>query len=109
MIDLEILKPYLSYVPFSDRSNLPNCIAVYFVYNNKDSLIYIGKTKNLKVRWSNHHRDLLFTYFNASKIYWFSTNLSNYTLIEKQLIHQHRPVVNNMILTGEIKKLDKWI
>ena len=39
-----------------DKSNLPSCAAIYFVYDNKGQVLYIGRTVNLVARWREHHR-----------------------------------------------------
>jgi ribosomal protein S1 len=39
----------------SDRYQLPNCLAVYFVLEG-ERILYIGRTANLKQRWRHHQR-----------------------------------------------------
>lgn len=47
------LPPMLDKKSFDD---LPNCPGVYFFWNDKDELLYIGKSKEIKKRVSSHFR-----------------------------------------------------
>ena len=42
-------------LPLANRSELPNCPAIYFVLNG-DAVLYIGRANNLYQRWAAHHR-----------------------------------------------------
>ena len=38
------------------KEKLPDTAGIYFVVDNKDRLLYIGKAQNINKRWVNHHR-----------------------------------------------------
>lgn len=48
----------LPYTAYKDKANLPNSSGIYYVLNRyKREIIYIGRAKNIRNRWINHHRD----------------------------------------------------
>ncbi|BAZ19049.1 XRE family transcriptional regulator (plasmid) [Calothrix sp. NIES-4071] len=44
----------LPVIPISERRNLPDCPAIYFVMQG-NIILYIGRTKSLCRRWLTHH------------------------------------------------------
>jgi excinuclease UvrABC nuclease subunit len=48
--------PELPSVYLLDKDKLPNCAAIYFVFDSKGQILYIGRTINLVGRWREHHR-----------------------------------------------------
>jgi len=53
-----------------NKKSLPQLSGIYFVINRKNELLYIGKTENLKKRFSNHHR---IEQFKDHKVFLFTT------------------------------------
>lgn len=42
--------------PIEERDRLPLCAGLYFVFDDPDKVLYIGKSKNIRNRWRSHHR-----------------------------------------------------
>jgi hypothetical protein len=57
-------------VPFSERKHLPRCAAIYFVLNAQSTVLYVGQSINLAVRWAAHHRAATLTTNQATRIAW---------------------------------------
>jgi excinuclease ABC subunit C len=84
-------------------SSLPTTPAVYFIYNDKDELIYIGKAKNLRRRLSQYrnakrrkrHRKMRQIVAEAHRIHYdlYASDLEA-CLKETALIQHHRPKWN---------------
>lgn len=85
-------------LPLSERSQLPNCPAIYFVMQN-ESVLYIGKTVNLAQRWAAHHKwNQLAGLDTPIRIAWLSCSDKNLlTQIETALIQQFNPELNKSI------------
>jgi GIY-YIG catalytic domain len=48
----------LPYIAYKDKANLPNSSGIYYVLNrSKREIVYIGRARNIRNRWRNHHRD----------------------------------------------------
>ena len=43
-------------VPLLDRDQLPNAPGIYFALSGTNELYYIGRSRNMRVRWLQHHR-----------------------------------------------------
>ncbi len=84
-------------LPLAERSQLPNCPAIYFVLA-EERILYIGKTSNLSQRWIAHHRfSQVAARGNSVKIAWL--DISNCTSdllteIESALIEHFSPELN---------------
>jgi hypothetical protein len=62
----------LPFVALEARGTLPKSAAVYFVVSHAHDILYIGRTKNLHMRWTSHHRMEDFTGRDALRIAWLS-------------------------------------
>lgn len=82
----------LKSVPLLHRSQLPPVAAVYLVYQS-DRLLYIGRTENLKQRWSGHHRQKQFSELEEVRIAWFPCT-EDAPLLESTLIELLEPEFN---------------
>lgn len=83
-------------LPLPDRRSLPDCVAVYFVLNPNNEILYIGRAKNLAQRWDNHHRlSQLLEMGDDIRVAWLEcsepTLLSQ---IEAALIKHFQPYLN---------------
>ena len=82
-------------------SNFPNSPGVYQFFDNKNNIIYIGKSKNIKKRVSsyfqkNHEREI--TSHLSQKInnvkFIVTKNEKDALILENTLIKQHQPFYN---------------
>ncbi|MCS6958992.1 MAG: GIY-YIG nuclease family protein [Pseudanabaenaceae cyanobacterium SKYGB_i_bin29] len=82
----------------SNRKQLPACSAVYFVMDSNNIILYVGKAKNLSSRWRNHHRLFEFQKFDRQfplRIAWKVCDEKTLDEVERRLIEQYRPPLNN--------------
>lgn len=130
---LDGLLPFpLPSVSLSERCQLPNCPAVYFVLDGdsitNSRVLYVGQTVNLKKRWQNHNRwkQLKFNAHNLC-LAWLKCRDDEVMrlAIEAAFIHSLKPELNEsmypmLYLTGWddnarekavniLKKVDKSI
>ncbi len=87
MLDLKCLPC----VTVKNRSELPYISAIYFVFTEEYKLLYIGQTKNLAVRFNNHHR---IKQFENCLIAWLFTNPTELIDTEQKFIDSLNPVLN---------------
>lgn len=85
-------------LPLNQRSQLPNCPAIYFVMQG-EHVLYIGKTINLAQRWVDHHKwNQLIALGTPVKIAWLECSDKNLlTQIETALIRQFAPELNGYV------------
>lgn len=89
-------------VHFVDRALLPNQSGIYFViFDAKNQrLAYVGKSENLKMRWSGHHREpelwLLTCLGIPVDIAWIEVEKENLDEAENFLIEVFRPPLNDI-------------
>jgi excinuclease UvrABC nuclease subunit len=93
---IDVLKlPFLLYV---ENEKLPKISCVYFVVNNKHEIIYIGRTKNLKLRWRNHHIEkYLMRYKALIKIFYLEMSEELLEEFETKLIFYFTPRLNKRV------------
>lgn len=60
----------LPFVPFTERKRLPRLMAIYFVLNAKGTVLYVGQSINLALRWAAHHRAPKLIEYQATRIAW---------------------------------------
>lgn len=86
----------LSSVPISNRDALPHCQGIYFALAH-GQVLYIGKARNIRNRWRNHHRFGDLQMVEGVSIAWLSFEGSPAKLhsLERELIELHLPVLNN--------------
>lgn len=90
-----------------DNVSLPKSPTVYFVYNHRKELIYIGQTKNLLRRTTDHFRsDMWFKLF-ARYLSYVDVDIDSLRKIETERIKEFKPRFNlehyNPISDGEMK------
>jgi hypothetical protein len=86
----------------SERSEFPECEAIYLVWTEA-TLLYIGQTGNLKSRFVNHHRLGEFLVENA-KVSWFGIVGTNRLEIESSLIKAFCPDLNGKTVKSFVGK-----
>ena len=82
-------------LPFEERRRLPKCAAIYFVLNAAGTVLYIGQSINLAVRWVAHHRATRLIDKQATRISWLT--IEDETLlddIESACIAYFDPICN---------------
>lgn len=86
-------------VTLSQRAQLPNHSGIYFVTDERDFLLYIGKAKSLRDRWAgrNHHRYKQFARKGLNKIIlkYILAPLAELDKLEQDYIQQLRPLLND--------------
>ncbi|MEH2029822.1 MAG: helix-turn-helix domain-containing protein [Nostoc sp.] len=90
----QIYLPDLPSLPLKNRQNLPSISCIYFVLEN-GWLVYIGRFKDLRFRWRQHHRYHDFQHLENVKIAWLE--ISEPSLlheIEMALIAWFEPYLN---------------
>lgn len=90
-------------VSATDRKNLPSESGVYFIINSKrfDQVYYIGSSKNIKSRLSNHSTlKLIIEDMGADKISitWLTADESKIGKIEQSMINQFKPPYNKLMV-----------
>ena len=84
-------------LPFNERRRLPSCAAIYFVLNAAGTVLYIGQSINLAVRWVAHHRATKLADKQATRIAWLV--MDDETLlnaVESACIAYFEPLCNGM-------------
>ena len=60
----------LPFVPMAERKRLPRLAAIYFVLNAQGTVLYVGQSINLAMRWAAHHRTTKLIEHQATRIAW---------------------------------------
>lgn len=95
MLPENILCNSLPMATLGDRRELPECPAIYFVLE-KDTVVYIGQTVNLRQRISSHHRLPEWKVRDDIQIRWLPcSNAATLPQLEKHLIDMVQPEMNN--------------
>lgn len=81
------------------RHQLPDSPGIYFVVNEREHLLYIGKAKNLRSRWAGgtHHRYKQFSRQGLDKITikYIPTSIADLDKLEKEYIARLKPLMND--------------
>lgn len=88
----------------AERKQLPNCAACYLVLEG-ETVVYVGRSANLRLRWRNYHQKLrhLKNRGTKIKIAWLEcSEPSLLPAIEKALIGYFQPELNGRKVDGEI-------
>ncbi len=82
-------------MPFRKKGKLPELACIYFVFCSQDSLLYIGRTVNLKNRWLHHHRYRDLVNYGTTRIAWMEVSIHELEGIERKMISHFNPVLND--------------
>ena len=94
-INPETLNPLaLPSLPLESRRNLPDKSALYFVFDEDDEFLYIGKTVNLFRRWQGHHRLRELQQLENVRIAWMECDSVIMNSSETALITHFQPLLN---------------
>lgn len=96
MIEPSTINPLtLPSVPLEMRSHLPRTGAIYFVINAQDAIQYIGLSKNLWQRWTNHHTLTRLRKSQGVRLAWVDiSDISLLESLESALIEWFNPPLN---------------
>ena len=93
-----ILDPFqLPSVPLGERTQLPDCAAIYFAIDTNNRVLYVGKAKKLVVRWKNHHRIHKLEEIDKEcsvRIAWQVWNEEDLDEAERSSIKRFHPLLN---------------
>lgn len=109
-----LLRSSTRILPINSRKSFPEISVIYFVWTG-ETLLYIGKTVNLRNRFKQHHRLSEFL-DNDAPVYitWFPTTEENLTAYEDSFLEEFETELNksttrkteNLIrLTPEAKQI----
>lgn len=81
-------------LPLTERSRLPSCAAIYFALSNEE-IFYIGRTTNLRQRWTVHHLLKQLLSKKLVRVAWLECSDTNLLPeIEAALIDYFKPLLN---------------
>lgn len=86
----------LPFVSINDKNQLPSVSAVYIVFGLDKDCLYVGKAKNLKTRWANHHRFGMCVENGAQIISWITAEESELPKLEQGIMLELRPLLNGV-------------
>lgn len=101
----------LPFVELDDHVLLPSKPGLYFVIDG-DRILYIGKSQNLRIRWSAHHRYKQIKKIAKSPVITFLDVKSVDLLhVERHLIKRFNPMLNDepVLKTGKPKPARKAV
>lgn len=86
-------------IVMGDWSGLPDAAGVYFARNVNGDVLYIGKAKSLKDRWSStHHRYKQIKALGGERLHWLIVeNIERIDLIETACIAHFKPRLNRLM------------
>lgn len=85
----------LPLVSFESRKHLPKCAGIYIVLDEFSKVLYVGRSKNIRTRWTCHHRRKEFQALNRIKIAWIQVaNILFLPALESALIARFNPELN---------------
>lgn len=90
---------------------IPQSAGVYLVYAPQYGILYVGSSKNMQVRWQQHHWRYQLGAITGSRIAWISVDPEAITLrkaLENTLIARLRPPINAETGTGSISLRRQW-
>lgn len=89
-LEIPQLEKAISPLAIKELNKLENCYGIYFIYNDKDQLIYIGKSKNLAHRIIQSIKKRRGTKF----AYILVKNPADIHILEPYLIVKYKPLSN---------------
>ncbi|MFK0735176.1 MAG: GIY-YIG nuclease family protein [Gloeotrichia echinulata GP01] len=93
----ELINPLdLPSLTLNQKNKLPEITSIYFVISEKDEILYIGRTINLRQRWATHHRLTEFlSQHETAKVSWIEIQEANLLpSLEKSMINYFQPSLN---------------
>lgn len=81
-------------VKLEDRARLPQCSGIYFVQDDKDNVLYVGKSINIRQRWLSHLRHKQAKELNEAYVAWIVADESVLSDLEEEYIGRLFPKWN---------------
>jgi len=105
MNNVETINPLdLPNLPLEERRALPDCAAIYFVLDNDDAVLYIGRAISLVRRWMAHHRAKQLLGIGSTRIAWLAvSDIALLDDIERACIIHFEPSLNGDEIDGGSK------
>lgn len=92
-------------LPLSQKNQLPNICAVYFILDDNGIVLYVGATQTLKRRLTgSHHRGQAFTDNNATVVQWREVDFRHLANEEARAIKENCPVLNREMVGYSYKR-----
>ncbi len=95
----------LAFVALEDKDSLPNEPCVYLVLDKQGSVLYVGKSENLRQRWRSDHKFEALSRLEDVKISYLKVELDLLTRVENALIKAFSPPLNFVTVQGGGKKV----
>jgi excinuclease UvrABC nuclease subunit len=86
-------------IAFSERTNLPQCCAVYFALSEQGAVLYIGKSMHLRSRWRqkpHHHREQQLIEMGCTRLLWLVCPKDSLLDVEREMIEHFAPPLNGL-------------
>ncbi len=87
------------------RHELPDTSALYFVLDEDDEILYIGRTISLVKRWRGHHLFAEFEQLGNVRIAWMECDARLITSSETKFIAHFKPLLNQVNLGRRYREL----
>jgi hypothetical protein len=96
MIDPKLINlSALPSVSLGNRKHLPQTAGIYLAIDAAETVQYIGRSVNLRQRWSSHHQSSALDIITGVRIAWFEISESSLLpQIEQALIEYFNPPFN---------------
>ena len=105
-IDPEDLNPLaLPSLSLESRHNLPDKSAIYFVLDEDDEILYIGKAVSLVKRWRGHHRLAQLEQLGNVRIAWMECDALLINSLETGCITHFKPLFNKITQGWKYRQL----
>lgn len=86
-------------VALHEHDQLPECPGVYFVFSDPENVLYIGISRNMRKRWSHHHRYEQLSRRPMSRIHFIAgdQDFADEALasLERYYIQKYNPLLND--------------
>jgi len=84
----------LAFVALEDKDSLPNEPCVYLVLDKRGSVLYVGKSENLRQKWRSYHKFEALSRLEDIRISYLKVEPDLLTRIENALIKAFSPPLN---------------
>jgi len=97
-------------VPLEEKRMLPKSPGIYLAVAENKTVLYIGQSINVCIRWQQHHRFHELSKFGNVRIAWVNVSDPSLLLgIEKALIRHFKPPLNGIPIPLVIRTTPKKI
>ena len=89
-------------IPLEERKGLPACSGIYFAIDSAGEIQYIGRSNNIRQRWSQHHRYSQLEALGSVQVAWLQVSDSLLLpSIEAALIEYFHPCLNSQVFAPD--------